>query len=63
MKKARLHVTKWLRDIPVEAECTACQGMQFKASGLRHRPNREEYVESLQRQFEAHSKAVHADGA
>ena len=60
MKKPVLRVTKWLRDIPVEAECAECAGTAFRAKGLTHRPNREEYQRSLQAQFDEHIKLVHA---
>ena len=60
MKKPFLRVTKWLRDIPVEAYCTACPEASFKALGSDHRPNREEYQKSLQAQFDEHCKAVHS---
>jgi hypothetical protein len=58
MKKPTLRVTKWLRDIPVEASCTACAAA-FKAMSTSHRPNREEYQKSLQAQFDAHLTAAH----
>jgi hypothetical protein len=56
MKKPTLRVTKWLADIPVEAHCTQCLTVSFKAQGAGHRPNREEYQKSLQAQFEVHCK-------
>lgn len=59
MKKPAIRVTKWLREIPVEATCTACPLTAFKAKSLSHRPNREEYQKSLQEQFEAHCKVTH----
>lgn len=59
MKKPMIRVTKWLRDIPVEATCTACPGVLLRAEGLSHRPNREEYQKSLELQFEAHCSAIH----
>jgi hypothetical protein len=31
MKKPTLRVTKWLGDIPIEANCTACSDLSFKA--------------------------------
>ena len=61
MKKPTLRVTKWLADIPVEAHCTQCPAVSFKAQRASHRPNREEYQKSLQAQFDAHSKAVHSE--
>jgi len=60
MKKPALRVTKWLGDIPVEAHCTNCPNVSFKAQGSSHRPNREEYQRSLQAQFAAHCETVHA---
>jgi hypothetical protein len=59
MKKPTLRVTKWLSDIPVQATCTVCSGLTFRAVGSGHRPNREEYQKSLQSQFEAHCRATH----
>jgi hypothetical protein len=38
MKKPTLRVTKWLADIPVEAHCTQCLTVSFKAQGAGHRP-------------------------
>jgi len=58
-KKPALRVTKWLADIPVEASCTFCSGVSFRAQGSSHRPNREEYQKSLQAQFDEHCKANH----
>ena len=60
MKKPTLRVTKWLADIPVEAHCTHCPAISFKAQGTGHRPNREEYQKSLQNQFDAHLRAAHS---
>jgi hypothetical protein len=62
MKKPTLRVTKWLADIPVEANCTQCPTVSFKAQGTSHRPNREECQRSLQAQFDAHCKTVHSEG-
>jgi hypothetical protein len=59
MKKPTILVTKWLGDIPVEAGCTACPGVVFKAKGSGHRPNREEYQKSLQEQFDRHCEDSH----
>lgn len=61
MKKPTIRVTKWLGDIPVDAQCTFCPAVAFKAKGTSHRPNREEYQKSLQAQFDEHCKSVHAD--
>ena len=61
MKKPTLRVTKWLADIPIEAQCTRCPAVSFKAQGTTHRPNREEYQKSLQAQFDAHSNAAHSE--
>jgi hypothetical protein len=60
MKKPSLRVTKWLGDIPVAAECTSCVAVAFDAKSASHRPSREEYQKSLQSQFDAHFKKVHA---
>lgn len=61
MKKPTLRVTKWLGDIPVEAHCTHCPAVSFKARGASHRPNRAEYQKSLETQFDGHCKAVHSE--
>jgi hypothetical protein len=58
MKKPSLRVSKWMGDIPVEAECTACAGVRFTVSPISHRPTRE-YQKSLQSAFDAHLKNVH----
>jgi hypothetical protein len=64
MKKPAIRVTKWLRDIPIEASCNACPTVAFRAKGSTHRPDREEFQRSLQEQFDAHCKAAHlADSA
>ena len=60
MKKPTIRVAKWLGDIPVEASCSACPDVVFKAKGSGHRPNREEFQKSIQAQFDEHYKAVHA---
>jgi hypothetical protein len=60
MKKPTLRVTKWLGDIPVEAECTFCPAEgKFQVTSASHRPNREEYSQQLQRAFDHHFKTVH----
>lgn len=59
MKKPSLRVSKWMGDIPVEAECTACAGVRFNVRPVSHRPNREEYLRSLQSAFDAHLKNAH----
>jgi hypothetical protein len=33
MKKPTIRVTKWLSDIPVEACCSACPAVSFRAHG------------------------------
>lgn len=63
MKKPFLRVTKWLGDIPVDASCTACSGVSFRAQGSGHRPNREEYAKSLQAQFDEHCRIVHSEAS
>jgi hypothetical protein len=61
MKKPFLRVTKWLGDIPVEAECTACRDeAKFRVASASHRPTREEYSAQLQRAFDQHLKTAHA---
>jgi hypothetical protein len=61
MKKPFLRVTKWLGDIPVEAECTSCPGEEkFRVASSSHRPSREEYSSQLQRAFDQHMKTAHA---
>lgn len=61
MKKPFLRVTKWLGDIPVEAECTACRGeAKFRVASASHRPTREEYSRQLQSAFDQHLKTAHA---
>lgn len=60
MKKPAIRVTKWLSEIPIEATCTLCPGVSFRAQSSGHRPNREEYQRSLQVQFDAHCRAEHA---
>ena len=60
MKKPSLRVTKWLGDIPVEAECRSCPTAdKFRVTASSHRPNREEYATQLQRAFDHHLKTVH----
>jgi hypothetical protein len=61
MKKPSLRVSKWMGEIPVEAACTACPNVTFRANSGSHRPSRQEYQESLQRQFDAHYKSIHAE--
>ena len=60
MKKPTIRVTKWLADMPVEATCTACPAVAFRAQGSTHRPNREEYQRSLQSQFDAHCQTIYS---
>jgi hypothetical protein len=60
MKKPFLCVTKWLGDIPVEAECRACTDTKFQVASTSHRPTKEEYQSALQREFNHHLKTVHA---
>jgi hypothetical protein len=63
-KKPNLRVTKWLSgDIPLEAECTACAdarfNVQFDPRERFHQPTRQSCAHQLQRQYDAHLKAVH----
>jgi hypothetical protein len=63
MKKPFLRVTKWLGDIPVEAECTSCPADgKFRVASSSHRPSREDYSTQLQRAFDHHLKTVHTRG-
>jgi len=62
MKTPIIRVTKWLADIPVEACCSMCPAISFRAQSKGHRPNREEYQRSLQSQFDAHLEAAHDPG-
>jgi hypothetical protein len=60
MKKPFLRVTKWLGDIPIEAECTHCPAeAKFRVASSSHRPTREEYRKQLQSAFDHHLKTVH----
>jgi len=59
LKKPFIRVTKWLAEIPVEATCTACPGVAFRAVATGHRPNREEHTKSLQGQFDEHCRLAH----
>jgi hypothetical protein len=62
MKKPFIRVTKWLGDIPVEAECTSCrEESRFRVIPTGYRPNREEYANQLQRAFDEHCNIVHRD--
>jgi hypothetical protein len=45
----------------VEASCTGCPDVTFRAKGSSHRPNREEYQRSLQSQFDEHLSTVHVE--
>jgi len=58
-KKPFIRVTKWLADIPLEAQCAACPTTSFRAQGSGHRPNRENYQRSLQSQFDEHCRIAH----
>jgi hypothetical protein len=58
-RKPAIRVVKWLADIPVEAQCTACPTVIFRAQGTSHRPNRDEYAQSLQAQFDEHCRSAH----
>lgn len=60
-KKPTLRGTKWLGTIPIEAECSACPNVKFKATFGSHRPSHEESTKSLQQQFDAHLKQAHAE--
>jgi hypothetical protein len=58
MKKPSLRVSKWMDDIPIEIECTACMG-EWKFRVASGRPNQKEYQEKLQNAFNGHAKEVH----
>lgn len=60
MKKPFIRVTKWMGDIPLEAECTSCADVKFQVRSTSHRPSREEYQKVLQRDFDHHFKVVHS---
>jgi hypothetical protein len=60
MKRPTIRVTKWLSDIPVEAHCSVCPAISFRAQSSSYRPNREEYQKSLQAQFDAHCQVAHS---
>jgi nitrate/TMAO reductase-like tetraheme cytochrome c subunit len=60
MKKPTLRVTKWMGDIPIEAECTACPDQEkMKTASADHRPNKAEYQQNLQRAFDRHLVEAH----
>ena len=63
MGKPAIRVTKWLRDIPVEATCVLCPESSFRARTSSHRPIREEYQKSLQAQFDEHVRERHSPDA
>jgi hypothetical protein len=63
MKRLLLRVTQWLGTIPVEAECTACRAVKFRAQSTSHRPDLAQYQRSLQAQFDEHLKLVHSEDA
>ena len=60
MKKPTLRVTRWLGDIPVEAYCTACPSIIFRAHSSGHQPERAAHQKSLQEQFDEHCRLVHS---
>jgi hypothetical protein len=61
MKKPFLRVTRWLGDIPVEAECMCCPGeSKFLAAFDHHRPDKADYQDKLQRAFARHCEDFHA---
>jgi hypothetical protein len=59
VKKPFLRVTKWLGNIPVEAQCTSCVDVKFQVRSTSHRPSREQYEKALQREFDRHCRTVH----
>ena len=63
-KEPRLRVTRWLGDVPVEAECSSCANASFKVSEWNagepfHQPNRQRYQDILQLRFDQHLASVH----
>jgi hypothetical protein len=61
MKKPILRVTKWLKDIPIEGCCTLCPESLFRAGSPHRRPQKAEYVEKLQREFDCHVADLHSE--
>jgi hypothetical protein len=63
MKKPILRVTKWLKDIPIEACCSLCPKTLFLAASPHHRPDKTEYSARLQRAFDRHVADSHSEKA
>jgi hypothetical protein len=61
MKKPALRVIKWLGDIPIEGRCALCPETLFRAASSHHRPQKAEYIESLQREFDRHVADCHRE--
>jgi hypothetical protein len=59
MKKPTLRVTNWLKDIPIEGSCSLCPDSLFHAASPHHRPQKTEYIERLQREFDRHVADLH----
>jgi len=50
-------------DIPIEGCCTFCPETIFRVASLHHRPQKAEYSEKLQREFDRHVAEVRAETA
>jgi hypothetical protein len=46
-------------DIPVEGRCTLCPESAFRAASEHHRPQKAEYTQLLQREFDRHVAKYH----
>lgn len=60
----RLRITRWLGNVPVEAECSACANATFRISEWNsgepfHQPDRQHYQDILQLRFDLHLVNVH----
>jgi hypothetical protein len=63
MKKPILRVTKWLKDIPVEACCSLCPKTLFLAASPHYRPEKAGYIQRLQLAFDRHLADSHGEKA
>ena len=61
MKRPTLRVTKWLADIPIEGCCSLCPETLFHAASPHHRPQKVEYTERLQGEFDRHVADSHGE--
>ncbi len=60
MKKPIIGVTKWLGDIPVEANCKLVSRRRLQSEEFEPSAKPREYQKSLQEQVDSHCKAVHS---